>query len=77
MNRGTGLKYQVSEMLAMEGSAERRLLQTVVECHLEVWRVADETVRTIRNSAPFRTTKAPETKRRTRRVLDYTEVGAD
>jgi hypothetical protein len=31
MNRGTRPKYQVPEMLATEGSTERRLLQTVVE----------------------------------------------
>src|SRR5579863_10559638 len=31
MNRGTGPKYQVSEMPATEGSTERGLLQTVVE----------------------------------------------
>ena len=31
MNRGTGPKYHVSEMLATEGSTECRLLQTVVE----------------------------------------------
>jgi hypothetical protein len=31
MNGGTGLKYQVSDMLATGGSTERGLLQTVVE----------------------------------------------